>query len=770
MLTTDLEKIPSELKTRRQWVVWRVEDWEGKPTKVPYNPVIPEKRAKSDDPGTWGTFDKALSTARSGDFSGVGYEFSFYDPYCGVDLDKCRIAETGAIETGAKEIITRLNSYTEISPSGQGVHILVKAKLPPGPRRKGKVEMYDFGRYFTMTGLHLEGTPTTIEDRQDELTALHNEIFGQEKKAPQKDPSPSPSLTLADSEVLTKLRSAKNGKKFSLLERGDWRGPGFPSQSEAELAFVSMLAFYTQDPEQIDRIYRASALCRDKWDRPTAGSTYGAKTIEKALAGTTEFYTQGHRPPVRAASKATTQEGRKGAQRKTKDCQEKQLKSKIGLPEIEELNKKHAVVMLGGRCVILNEVTDPVSNRPDVTFSYVQDFKNYYCNVKVEIPQNNGSFKEIPISTLWLESRQRRTYQGLVFLPGQGKPEFYNLFRGFAIEPKKGNWSLFQNHIKEVIANSNEDIYHYIINWIADLFQNPGGERCGTSIVLRGPQGAGKGCFVTQLGEIIGNHYLQIINQVQLTGRFNSHLKDALLVFCDEGLWAGDRSAEGVLKGMVTEPYILVEPKGKDAFPIKNHIRLIIASNSEWVVPAGLEERRFLVLDISDSHKQDNNYFSAIVSQMDNGGREAMLYDLLQMDISNYDLRKIPRTNALMDQIIFTLPTAQKFWYEKLRAGNLLKNDDEWPNYVVTEKLYSEYVEFANNLGDRYKLINKQFTKSIKKLCPDIIRKRITIESKPKWVLCVPELETCRELFESLLETKINWGDDPLEDPDHSPF
>jgi putative DNA primase/helicase len=294
----DLGRIPPELKARPQWVVWRIENRDGKPTKVPYTPATPGKKAKADDPGTWSTFEKAQGAAQTNGFSGVGYEFSFYDPYCGIDLDKCRNPETGEIESWAKGIIRRLNSYTEISPSGRGVHVLVKGKLPPGgSRRKGQVEMYDFGRYFTMTGLHLEGTPTSIEDRQTELTALHTETFRQEKKEAPKDSGPSPSIDLADSELLDRAHGAANGEKFGKLWRGDWSE--YPSQSEADLALCSMLAFWTgPDPTRIDRLLRQSGLYRkDKWSRPTAGSTYGAKTIEKALTQPKEFYTPGKRPP-----------------------------------------------------------------------------------------------------------------------------------------------------------------------------------------------------------------------------------------------------------------------------------------------------------------------------------------------------------------------------------------------------------------------------------------------------------------------------------------
>ena len=281
---------------------------------------------------------------------------------------------------------------------------------------------------------------------------------------------------------------------------------------------------------------------------------------------------------------------------------------------------------------------------------------------------------------------------------------------------------------------------------------------------MRGKQGTGKGCFVSQFGEIFGSHFLHITNPTHLVHRFNQHLKDAILVFVDEGLWAGDKTAEGILKGMVTEKYFMCEPKGKDAFPVKNHVHLIIASNSQWVVPAGLEERRFMVLDVSNKYIQDLNYFKAIFHQMNHGGREAMLYDLLETDLSSVNLRTIPRTDALLDQIIHTMSPAHKFWFERLRAGTLLDEHREWEVYVITEKLYRAYLEFADDCGERYRLIDRQFGREIRRLCPDMKRQHLTVDAKRTWVLTVPDLETCREQFEKMVNVKINWEGDADEE------
>jgi len=168
--------IPAELMRLRQWVVWRAEERDGKPTKVPCIAVAPDQRASSIDPRTWGTYQEARAAVDAGRADGVGFVFSEADPYCGVDLDGMRDPATAALTQAAEQTLSDLDSYSEISPSGSGVHIIVRARLEPGARRRfGSFEVYDRGRFFTMTGLALNGS--VIAERQVELDAWHARVF-----------------------------------------------------------------------------------------------------------------------------------------------------------------------------------------------------------------------------------------------------------------------------------------------------------------------------------------------------------------------------------------------------------------------------------------------------------------------------------------------------------------------------------------------------------------------------------------------------------------
>lgn len=286
-------KIPKELQACRQWVAWKVEIRDGKPTKVPVNPINGQNAA-SNKPETWGSLEEATGyyeRHKANGCAGIGFVFSKDDPFTGVDLDKCRRPETGAMAVWAQKIVNRLASYTEVSPSGTGLHILVQGELPPGGNRKGHIEMYGHGRYFTMTGNHLEGTPLTIEDRDSEVKALHAQIFAAEKVSVRKEQPVQPGL-LSDQALIEKAKNAANGEKFAKLWGGD--KSEYPSQSEADLALCSILAFWTGcDPERMDSLFRQSGLMRLKWDEKhySYGRTYGAGVIQEAIANSTQVYT-----------------------------------------------------------------------------------------------------------------------------------------------------------------------------------------------------------------------------------------------------------------------------------------------------------------------------------------------------------------------------------------------------------------------------------------------------------------------------------------------
>lgn len=251
--------IPEELRQVPQWVVWKYENAQaGKPTKVPYSPNNFQTRANVNDPNTFGTFEQAHAALEPGWFSGLGFVLTQDDPYTMVDLDDTE-GDANLYNTQI-EIYRRLGSYTEVSPSGKGVHVIVKGSLPAG-RKRNRIELYSSGRFMTMTGNFLGGSNPDIVDRNDMVNELYSLLGGKEEKTHYDGHEPQ---TKSDEEVISQAKEASNGEKFTALHVGNW-SQYYPSQSEADLAYVNIIAFYTQNREQITRIFKASPLgARDK--------------------------------------------------------------------------------------------------------------------------------------------------------------------------------------------------------------------------------------------------------------------------------------------------------------------------------------------------------------------------------------------------------------------------------------------------------------------------------------------------------------------------
>lgn len=273
--------IPEELRNSVQWVCWKAETRKDKLTKIPFNPITGEG-AKSNNSSTWVSFSEACKGYESGKYDGIGFVLS--PPYIGIDIDDCRNLETGEIDQDILGIIADLNSYTEISPSGNGIHIFVKGVKPGKKSRIDNIEIYEKGRYFTVTGNVLEYTPLSINDSQTAIDAFYGKCFGKEEEHP-------PIITgrggsLSDDDIINRARQAENAFKFIQLFNGNT--DEYQSQSQADVALCDLIAFYTLDKGQIDRIFRQSKLYRKKWDEKHGEDTYGNITISRAIGFTNQ--------------------------------------------------------------------------------------------------------------------------------------------------------------------------------------------------------------------------------------------------------------------------------------------------------------------------------------------------------------------------------------------------------------------------------------------------------------------------------------------------
>ena len=269
----------TELSHRDQWIVWKYLPplpGSDKPRKVPFCPAT-GKPASTTDPATWGTFDAALSVVAA--YEGTGFVFSADDPYVGIDLDNCVDAD-GQVADWAAAIVLALDSYTERSPSGTGLHVIVRGKLPPSGRRSGPVEMYEQGRYFTITANAVADLPEAICDRGAALRELHRQVFGD------LDAVIAPRTTVnrrtvepGDEDLIERMLRSQHGPAIRALWDGDTSAYD-GDDSRADLALVSHLTFWTGgDQARVDRLFRQSGLYRAKWDERRGAQSYGARTL-----------------------------------------------------------------------------------------------------------------------------------------------------------------------------------------------------------------------------------------------------------------------------------------------------------------------------------------------------------------------------------------------------------------------------------------------------------------------------------------------------------
>ena len=417
---------------------------------------------------------------------------------------------------------------------------------------------------------------------------------------------------------------------------------------------------------------------------------------------------------------------------------------------LKQLNDHHAVVMIGGKTVIVREDETP-------TFMGYKDFCLRHANLKIG---------RRAATKIWIESDDTRRYDELVFDPsGRCPSTSYNLFRGLSVEPVAGKCDLYLRHVKEIICAGDQTVYDYVLGWMAHAIQKPT-ELPGVALVLRGYQGTGKGTFAQHFGKIFGDHFQHLVHMDHLLGKFNAHLSSALVVFADEIVWGGNKREAAQLKGIITETRRMMEAKFKDPLIVNNYARFIFATNEDWAVPTGEKERRFCVLNIDETRAEDHSYFAAINTEMRNGGVQALMHTLMNFDLSHFNVRRYPVTEGLLEQKQLSLPSVAQWWYDILIEGD---NQISLENYIPptavigtstpTTALFEIYQAFAK--GDRYGhgqvASCKQFVTTLKKWAP-IVRHRPADDrgERPRCLL-VPDLESCRNYFEQKIGHDIDW-------------
>ena len=410
-------------------------------------------------------------------------------------------------------------------------------------------------------------------------------------------------------------------------------------------------------------------------------------------------------------------------------------------------------------------------------------FEQGYENKRVKIGEDaKGTPKYMPAGRWWRYHDARRQYETIVFAPERQVPKgVYNLWQGFAVESRPGDCGLFLEHLREHVCAGNKNHYEYLLGWMARAVQYPAspGE---VAIVLRGARGVGKGFFAKVFGGLFGQHFMQVSNSSHLVGNFNAHMRDLVVLFADEAFYANDKKHESILKTLVTEETMAVEAKGIDIETGPNYIHLIMASNDLHVIPAGGDERRFFVLDVTTQRQRDTAYFRAIREQLDSGGREALLHLLRHRDLEGYEVRDVPTTEALREQKLLSMDVDEEWWFQKLQRGALLYTTDEWPREVVARDLVADYVEHGRRHHLSKRSSETKLGRFLHKVLPryQVSRRNTQIEvmveegwTRSKTVRAIfyqlPTLEECRKHW-TVLHGPADWPEEDTQEQLGPPF
>ncbi len=389
-----------------------------------------------------------------------------------------------------------------------------------------------------------------------------------------------------------------------------------------------------------------------------------------------------------------------------------------------------------------------------------------------------------PIAKAWCKDPGRNKFEGVDFLPVAGRMQsnelfidkgILNLYSGVTISPMDGDCELILGHIKEVWCAGNVLLHTYVINWLARMVQYP--EKIGeTVIVLKSIPGAGKDTITKILADYFGEHGVMVASSDRITGRFNSHIGKAVFLSGNESFWGGNKSSEGQLKSLITDPTQRVEYKGLESIEMRSCLHFIFNTNEDWSVPVALDDRRFICIDVSDHRVGDVDYFNALHKQTKSQpGRAAFIHYLMNLDISTFNVRVLPdvtsqsmRNNKLMSadspiqwiaecielknisddkkEIASTMPKEGCIEY-----GTPFPAAEDWNEEIVIPKkeLYRAYTDWCKHHRNQYVKPVNIFFKGIAKLGDQT---RLTIDGERTNCLKLLSVDECSKKLEELLK------------------
>jgi hypothetical protein len=712
----------SDLYPTRRFVVWKWEVVGERRTKVPYSPKT-HKKARTNDPTTWATYEHAACYAKEiGGEIGIvlgdlGNGYFLY----GIDLDSC-IGDDGVADW-ALDVFFMFSTYGEISPSGKGIklyllvssadHALLglKTRISFNKGNHCEIALDRTNRYYALTEIRFDegliARPLSVANigkLRRLIDVIGPEFMGHE--------------------------SGQSGEPA-----GETQG-GSKSRDKSGSAALFRLAIRTKYQLR-SKEYFVAAAANDE-----GAAAHLAKLDEKgAQRAIDRAWERAPAPPEPTYA----------------ELFDKFIGGSVADPITARLNERFALVRHAGRTLVVEFKQDGIQ------LGSVEDLHKWHANDLV--PKRGKKEGCEPASRYWISDPHRREYAGIEFDPGGNAPSnVLNLWSGFAVEPDfDAGCERIISHIREVIAAGNTRQAEYLLMYLADIVQNIG-RKPGVALVFKGPKGAGKDTLAVLLTRILGGrHVAHITRPDALTERFNAPFATAILVHVEEAYWSGARDKKGTLQALITSESLTIERKGIDRMEVASCLRVMMTTNEEWAIPASHDERRYAVFDVSDNRVGDHAYFRQLYEEIEGEGAAAFLAYLMQLDLSDFNIRDVPQTSALRDQKINSLEGVQRWWFEILFLGALpLDTDANWNSSsaeVAAARLRANYEQFM--LENRFQgaaVNSSQFGKELRKLVPTLSVRRPRVNGKPgERYWSFPPLFECRKAMATFLNAEIEW-------------
>jgi hypothetical protein len=443
---------------------------------------------------------------------------------------------------------------------------------------------------------------------------------------------------------------------------------------------------------------------------------------------------------------------------------------------VQSFNSRFAIVTIRGSACVARSRDNEGNLLKSPIFYTFENFKKEHQHLQARVPvlddaglpvfyergEKAGQVK-MKLSTVaaeWLKHREALRFPIGVDCepePARLAPGIYNLWHGFGVQRRPGEWGTIKDHLLQHICRGNEAHADWLVKWFARAVQFPG-SRAETMVILRGPEGEGKGWVAAVTKRIFERHHTVAMSRDDLFGRFNDHLLNAVFLHVDEGYTTGRAEDDAKLKGLVTEEAIQIEIKFVSKFMAKNRLKILMTTNSTWAIPAGPNARRYFVLDVPEGRAGDKEYFKKVWAALEDGGEiECFLDYLLGLDLSDFDHRRPPMTKGLQTQMELSLNSFEAFWFGCLEEGRLCGL--QLPATVGKNALHSAYREHAEADGvPAHKLVKSNGVKPVlEKLVPDLgeVDKGSAVQDRRQWSL--PSLAVCRAAWEKKYGAR-DWG------------